>query len=370
MLKKTVAVLFGGVTSEHDVSLVSASFVTKNIDLEKYDLKMIGISKVGEWFLYSGTIDNIANNSWLDPNYIKPVTVSLIPQQKGFFVVENNEIKDFFKVDVIFSVIHGRNGEDGTLPALFKIAQIPFVGCDYISSAICMDKELTHILLQNNNIKNTDYVALKNHEFKQIDLDIFASHCEEKLKYPMFVKPANAGSSVGISKAYNRSELFDSIAKAFKIDKKIIIEKFVKGQEVECAVIGNDELFASIPGEIAPANDFYDYDAKYNNANSLLYIPAKISSQIAEQVREIAKKAYSALGCSGMARVDFFVTDNQEIILNEINTIPGFTSISMYPKLLVESGFKPKEITTKLITLALEQHDQNVKYDQIIDNIF
>lgn len=367
--KKTVVVLFGGVTTEHEVSLSSASFVISNIDLDKYDVKIIGISKSGEWFLYSGPVEKIQDNSWCEERYIKPVTISLVSKKKGFFVIENDQISDFLKADVIFSVIHGRNGEDGKLPALFEIAKIPFVGCDHLSGAICMDKDLTHIMLKNAGIKVVQHIVLNWFEFERLEkfgeFDVFESKCEEKLNYPMFVKPANAGSSVGIQKAKNKSELKYAISNAFQFDKKIVIEEFVNGREIECAVIGNEDVFASVPGEILPSNDFYDYDAKYRDSNSLLCIPADISDELAEEIKETAKKAYKVLGCSGMARVDFFLTDAQELFLNEPNTIPGFTSISMYPKLLMQSGFEAKEITTKLIQLAIKQHEFESRYNII-----
>ena len=314
MKKTTIGVIFGGVSTEHEVSLVSSSFILENIDKNKYEIKMIGISKNGEWFLYSGNIENIKNNNWMNKEYINPITISLIPNKKGFFIINNDNTIDFQKIDVVFPVLHGRNGEDGSIQALFKIANIPFVGCDYVSSALCMDKEFSHIILNNRNIKTTSFIAINKYEFNHSNFDTFENECKEKLEYPIFVKPANTGSSVGITKVKNKEELFKAIEKAFEIDKKIIIEKCVYGKEVECAVIGNNEPFASIVGEISPGNEFYDYDAKYNDDNSLLYIPARISEEASNKIRETAKKAYKILGCSGLTRMDFFLTDDQEII--------------------------------------------------------
>lgn len=365
MLKKHLGVIFGGLSTEYEVSLASATFILENIDLDKYELTMIGISKKGDWFLYEGDIKYIKTNQWLTKKYIKPITISLNPNKKGIYILEHNNKITFKPIDIIFPVLHGRNGEDGSIQGLFKIAGIPFVGCDYVSSAICMDKELTHTILESNNIKTAPWIALNKYEFENSNFDILEEEYKLKLGYPMFIKPANAGSSVGVSKAKNKLELLQAINNAYKIDKKIIIEGFVSGKEIECAVIGNNKPFASILGEISPSNDFYDYNAKYNNQNSLLYIPAKISEENSDKIREIAKKAFKVLGCSGMARIDFFLTANNDIILNEPNTIPGFTAISMYPKLLMNSGLEKKEIINNLLELGFEYYNENSIYNNI-----
>ncbi len=369
MKKQIIGIVFGGVSTEYEVSLQSASFIIDSIDREKFEIKTIGISKNGDWFIYRGNTEKIKNNSWLNEADTQPITLSLTQNQKGFFTINEstNSIK-YEPIDVLFPVLHGRNGEDGSIQALCKLANIPFVGCDHSSSSICMDKELTNIMLEKAGIKTTPYISLKEYEFSHSNFEDLEKKYENLFGYPMFVKPANAGSSVGISKASNKDELIASIKKAFEIDKKIIIEKCIVGKEVECAVIGNEEPFASILGEIAPSNEFYDYDAKYNDENSLLYIPARISDAISDKIRKIAIKAFKALSCSGMARIDFFLTKNEEIILNEPNTIPGFTNISMYPKLLIQSGFDAKTIINNLISLALESYNQNLKYDKIINN--
>lgn len=363
MTKKHLGVIFGGLSTEYEVSLKSVTFILDNIDFDKYELTMIGISKNGDWFLYEGDIQHIKNNQWLTEKYIKPITISLNKNKKGIYILEQNNKTTFKPIDIIFPVLHGRNGEDGSIQGLLKIAGIPFVGCDYISSAICMDKELTHTILESNNIKTAPWVALTKYEFENNNFDTLEEEYKLKLNYPMFIKPANAGSSIGVSKATNKLELLQSINNAYKIDKKIIIEGFISGKEIECAVIGNNNPFVSILGEISPSNDFYDYNAKYNNNNSLLHIPAKISQKSSDKIKEIAKKAFKALGCSGMARIDFFLTDNDEIILNEPNTIPGFTSISMYPKLLMHSGFNKKDIINKLLDLGLEYYNENLIYN-------
>lgn len=369
MNKKIIGILFGGVSTEYEISLQSASFIIDSIDKEKYDIKTIGISKNGDWFIYRGNTEKIKNNSWLNEANTQLITLSLMQNQKGFFTTD--KYKNNFQyepIDVLFPVLHGRNGEDGSVQALCKLANIPFVGCDHSSSSICIDKELTHIMLEKAGIKTSPYTSLKEYEFSHSNFDDLEKKYKTQLGYPMFVKPANAGSSVGVSKANNKNELIESIKKAFQIDKKIVIEKCIVGQEIECAVIGNDEPFASILGEIAPSNEFYDYDAKYNDENSLLYIPANISSETSNKIRQTAIKAFKALSCSGMARIDFFLTKDKEIILNEPNTIPGFTNISMYPKLLMKSGFDSKKIINDLISLALEYYNNNLKYDEIVNN--
>lgn len=365
MKKKFIGVIFGGVSTEHNISLLSASFVIDNIDTDKFEIKKIGISKEGKWYLYSGDTSHIRNNTWLNKHLTKPIALSLDPKKPGFFIIKDNGVTRFESVDVVFPVLHGKNGEDGSIQALLKIANIPCVGCDFVSSAICMDKDLTHTLLKNANINTTDHIALTDYEFKNSNFDELENKYKTRFNYPMFIKPANAGSSVGINKARNKNELLEYIKIALEVDKKIIIEPFVSGREIECAVIGNNEPFASILGEISPGNDFYDFDAKYNNTNSSLYIPANVSDQVSDQIRQIAIKAYKVLGCSGLTRIDFFLTPDNEIILNEPNTIPGFTEISMYIKLLVKSGFEQKEIITTLINLAFERHQLNLKYDTI-----
>lgn len=364
--KKVIGIICGGVSTEHNISLLSSLFIMDNIDLEKYELKIIIISKTGDWYLYNGDKKYILDDKWFDKKYIKPVTISLLPNKPGFFIINDDKSIKYEKIDIAFPVLHGRNGEDGTIQALFKIANIPYVGCDHVASMICMDKELTHIVLNNANIKTAPYFALTKFEFDNCNFELLEKNLKQKLDYPMFIKPANAGSSFGVNKAHDKSELLNYIIKAFEIDKKIVIEKCIYGKEIECAVIGNNEPFASIVGEISPCNEFYDYDAKYNDDNSLLFVPARISENISNKIRETAKNAFKILGCCGMARIDFFVTEKDDIILNEPNTIPGFTNISMYPKLLMKSGFESKEIINKLIDLAFENFNQNLKYDKIV----
>ena len=259
------------------------------------------------------------------------------------------------KVDVVFPVLHGKNGEDGTVQGLLQLAELPFVGCDMLSSADCMDKAVTNALADRAGIDQAKWMGFTEYEYRNNPQKIL-DEAAKKLGYPIFVKPANAGSSVGITKATDIHSLADGIETAFENDRKVVLEETVFGREVECAVLGNDEPIVATPGEIAPCNDFYDFDAKYVAGTSGLFIPARISEEQLKAVKKQAIKAYKALGCEGFSRVDFFVNDEQ-ILLNEINTIPGFTSISMYPKLFEHSGVSYPELIDRLITLAIQRKE-------------
>ena len=264
------------------------------------------------------------------------------------------------KLDAIFPVLHGKNGEDGTIQGLFEMSGIPYVGCGVLASAACMDKAVTNILLDSFGIDQAAFTWFYTYDYYKDPQKVLAQIETALPQYPLFVKPANAGSSVGITKAHNHEELLKAIDVATKEDSKIVIEENIVGYEVECAVLGNEEPIASVPGQIAPAAEFYDYDAKYNNAASELFIPARISKELQEKVREIAVKAYRSIGCSGLSRVDFFVTDEGRILLNEINTLPGFTSISMYPKLMAACGIEGADLIEKLLQSAFERNEKNV----------
>ncbi|MEG0229895.1 MAG: D-alanine--D-alanine ligase family protein, partial [Oscillospiraceae bacterium] len=260
------------------------------------------------------------------------------------------------KLDVVFPVLHGKFGEDGTIQGLLQMSTIAYVGCDTLASASCMDKAVTHTILTNANIKNAKYEIVTVSDAD--DNDTVRQRLEKSLGYPMYIKPANAGSSIGINMVSSAQYLNDAINIALTHDKKVVAEAKVTGTEVECAVLGNDEPIASCLGEIIPCNDFYDYEAKYISGNSQLIIPAQIDEDLSLSVQQIAIKAYKALGCSGLARVDFFVNkETKEIILNEINTIPGFTAISMYPKLFAQSGLPYNKLLDTLIELAIEKND-------------
>lgn len=350
---KNVLVLFGGCSSEHDVSVVSAASVIKNINPEKYNIYMIGITKDGKWYLYEGPVDALPEDKWLEAGKLSKATVSPDHGVHGIIIVRETGVEDV-RIDVAFPVLHGKNGEDGTIQGLFQLAGIPYVGCDMTSSAISMDKILTNTVADQNGIAQAKWDYITKYEYEKGVKTL--SSIADKLGYPIFVKPANAGSSVGISKAHNAEELEAALKLALLHDTRILFEEFIDGYEVECAVLGNDELITGVVGQITPANEFYDYDAKYSNAASILNIPALVSEEARDAVAKQAVKTFNALGCSGFSRVDFFVTKaDGRVLFNEINTIPGFTNISMYPKMIEAAGISYSELCDRLITLAEEK---------------
>ena len=351
MSKRSVAVIFGGASSEYEVSLRSASFVISGVDREKYDLTMVGITKKGQWFLYTGPENAIADDSWNRPEYVTPAVLPPDPSYHGLLVFSPDGVRTI-PLDAVFPVLHGKNGEDGTIQGVFQMAQIPFVGCGVLSSAVCMDKAITHTILDQAGIPNAMWADVYPWDLESFDE--LEAELSDTLGYPMFIKPANAGSSVGVSKAVDKTALLEGLKLAFQHDGKAIVEEFIKGREVECAVFGNHAAKASVLGEIAPKKEFYDYEAKYEDDSTDLYIPARIPAETADLVRELALAAFESLGCEGLARVDFFVQDDG-IILNEVNTLPGFTSISMYPKLMMEGGISPYDLVGGLIELAFQK---------------
>lgn len=353
MSKLKVAVLFGGCSSEHEVSLVSATSVIENLSQSLYEVIPIGITKNGHWIYYPGPIENIASGSWSDNLDCCPAVISPDSTHKGILKLMPDGSYSLLKIDCVFPVLHGKNGEDGTIQGLLELAGIPYVGCDVLSSAACMDKSMTHIVLESAQVKCAKWERILRSELSEID-----KKCDEiadSLSFPIFVKPARAGSSVGINKATDEGSLRESIILAFTHDDKVICEEAIAGKEVECAVLGNGSPSASIVGEIVPAGDFYDYDAKYIN-DSKLIIPADIDKSVASQIQSYATQAYKIMDCSGLARVDFFVTKYNEVYLNEINTMPGFTSISMYPKLWEKSGIPYSKLLQELIEYAVEKN--------------
>lgn len=340
-MKTRVAVLFGGKSTEHEVSRASAASVLRNIDEKKYDIYPIGITKDGKWFEYTGSYDKIEDGSWEKDQFYKKC--------EGERLLFNGE------VDVVFPVLHGLFGEDGTIQGMCKLVNIPCVGPSVMSSAVCMDKVYTKYVLERFGVKQADYVIVNKPSY-EIEKETIIKTIEEKLGYCVFIKPSNSGSSVGITKAHNREELISGLEGAFKYDRKILVEEALDAKEIEVAILGNDSPKASIPGEIKPAKEFYDYEAKYQNATSELLIPASMSKKGLEEIQKIAIDVYKALDCAGLARVDFLVTkDKDEIYLNEVNTLPGFTSISMYPKLWEKTGIKYTDLIDKLIQLAIER---------------
>ncbi|MEM1485008.1 D-alanine--D-alanine ligase family protein [Oscillospiraceae bacterium PP1C4] len=353
MTKKTVAVVFGSISSEYEVSLISATSVLQNIPRDKYDVVMLGVTKDGRWLEYTGSIDLIGQDKWQQSGCTAPAIISPDRSVGGIMRFTPHGTENV-KIDIILPVLHGEHGEDGTIQGLFEMAGIPYVGCGVLASSTCMDKETTHILLEAAGIRTAPFVALVRSQLTQ--LDELEPSLVQKLGYPMFVKPANTGSSVGVSKAKNKEELRTALEKAFKYDRKVLVETAIVGDEVECAVLGNyDDTIASVVGEIVPHHEFYDYEGKYLDNSTDLYIPARIPEETSDKIRETAQIAFAAMGCTGLSRIDFFALRDGSVVINEINTIPGFTSISMYPKLFAASGIAYGDLIHRLLTLALEK---------------
>lgn len=353
MSKPSIGIICGGNSSEHTVSLSSAETISKFISKEKYDVHYIGITKNGKWYLLGSEKYILDDSAWeINPDN-KPAVISPDSGTKGIIIQGKNTFNTI-KLDAIIPVLHGKNGEDGAIQGLLQLSGIPTVGCDMVSSAACMDKVITNTMLSFNGINKAKFYWFTKYDFEK-NPEKCVSDAELALKkYPMFVKPSKAGSSVGISKAKNRDELISAIKIAAKEDEKILIEEAITGKEVECAILGNNELIASTVGEISPSGDFYDYKSKYISGDSGLHIPARIDSKTAKEIKEIAKRAFKIMGCKGLSRVDFFVEDKtNKILLNEINTFPGFTEISMYPKLIEKSGYPLPKLIDKLIELAI-----------------
>ena len=355
MRKIRVAVVFGGVSSEHEVSLLSAKSVIENIPNDKYEIVMLGITKKGEWLLYRGEPDKLPGSQWENDPGNLPAFISPDAKSHGIFVSHKNGSYEVIALDTVFPVLHGRNGEDGTIQGLFTLAQLPFVGCGVAASAICMDKALTNSVLDACGIEQAKWEQAGVKDFENNGAAII-SRIESNLGYPVFVKPANAGSSVGISKANDRAELYKAVDVAARHDRKIVFEEAVKGREIECAVLGGWQPTASCCGEIVPCNEFYDYNAKYIADATKLLIPAPLPRETSEKIRATAVKAFQLLGCEGLTRMDFFVRESDgAVLLNEPNTIPGFTAISMYPKLFEASGIPYPELLDTLIKLSIER---------------
>lgn len=328
-MKKKLVIIFGGKSTEHDISIKSARSIMEYINKDKYEIKLVYIDKKGKWLLC---------------NNIKKLN-SLI------------ELKDFKILewcDIVFPILHGSYGEDGKLQGLLEMLNINYVGCDLKSSCNCMDKEITKILLNNQNILQADYIRVDKTNY---DLNNTLKEIKEKINYPCFIKPANSGSSIGIYKIYHESEVDKYIKEAFKYDNKILIEKYIRGREVEVGILGNDDIIVSNIGEIIAKDDFYSYDAKYNSKESIVKVPTKLNKDIENKIKEYAKKAYETMGCSGLSRIDFFIENStNNVYLNEINTMPGFTNISMYPILFEEIGIKYDILIDKLIELGINRH--------------
>lgn len=349
-MKKTVAVIFGGQSSEYEVSLHSTASVLMNMP-EAYDVVMIGITKDGHWYEYRSDVSAIEDNTWTEKE-ITPAVLSVDPKDHGFLIryPDHEEVR---RVDVVFPVLHGPHGEDGMVQAVCELASIPCVGCGMISSALCMDKEYTHIVAQHAGVPMARWIAVRK---DGCNPDQLFETVRDTLHMPCIIKPANAGSSFGVSKAKDKDSFLQGLQDAFQYDRKVIIEEFMKGFEVGCAVLGNHGEVMGEPDEIEIVTDIFDYTEKYNLISSQIHVPARISETEKQRVYELSSIIYQALSCTGMARIDFFVTADG-VFLNELNTIPGFTSHSRYPSMLKAKGYAFARVIDELIQCALQEQN-------------
>ncbi len=347
MSRKTIAVLFGGCSSEYDVSLQSACAVIETIDRDKYEIVMLGITRNGEWIKYDGPAGQIQDDTWRRHPSCARAVISPDRQTHGLLVTADDGTVSM-KIDAAFPVLHGKNGEDGTLQGLLELAGIPIIGCGVLSSAVCMDKDIAHRLVQAAGIKTTPS-AVVTASMREHDI----MKAADGLKYPLFVKPANAGSSFGISQAADPSQLLEAVHNAFGHDRKVVIEQAVEGFEVGCAVLGCDTLAVGEVDEIELRDGFFDYTEKYTLQTSKIHMPARISGETAARVKQTAVIIYRALECSGFARVDMFLTPQGDIVFNEVNTIPGFTAHSRYPGMLRGIGMSFADVVNTLIGQAV-----------------
>ena len=353
--KIRVALLFGSCSSEHEVSCVSAAAWADALATmpDRYEVILVGITKQGRWLKYSGSTEGMRSGSWEQDASCVPCVLSPDRSDHGLLVHSANGY-ELLPVDVVAPILHGKNGEDGTIQGLLELAGLPYVGCGVLGSAVCMDKIIANRVMDATGIPRCEWDCMER--WQRPELAAIARRAAEKLGWPIFVKPANAGSSVGISKARDMAELEAAVDLALQHDSRVVFERFVQGQEVECAVRGNDEVSGTHPGEILASAEFYTYDDKYISGTSRVAIPAQLAPEKLDEVRDLAVRAYRALCCKGLARVDFFVEHGtQRVLLNEVNTLPGFTSISMYPKLMLAAGETYPGLLDSLITLALER---------------
>ena len=349
MDKKNVLVLFGGASPEHEISKISADTVIKHLSEEKYHVIPVYITREGQWLLYDGTIDHIKNIAW--EKFGTPAVLSPDRINRGLLRIVGDKVKTI-PVDVVFPVLHGENGEDGTIQGLCALANVPCVGCGVLSSAVCMDKVFMKIIASHTGLPQTKYLVIPRYELDY--LDSVTKKIRYHIGYPCFIKPAKAGSSIGITKATNKKEVLEGLQIASAFSDKIIVEKAVDGREIECGVIGGGlDIRVSIPGEVVPAAEFYDYDAKYNNIESKTIVPAPIPEDIVKLTQQMAADIFRAVDGNGLARVDFFLDETNNVIFNEINTVPGFTGISMFSMAWEASGISQSNLLDILIEIAM-----------------
>lgn len=341
--RKKIGILFGGCSSEHEVSLKSAASIIRHIDQEQYQLVQIGITKKGKWLLYQGETEKISDGSWEQDESCRPAVISPDRSVGGVCCNEKGGVK-IYPLDAALPVLHGRAGEDGTVQGLLELAGIPVIGCGTMSSAICMDKDMSHRLAGSIGVRVPKSQVLEHKA--QIDE---AYQWAKGIGYPVFVKPATEGSSIGISKVYKESDLETAVNQAFAYDSKVILEETIDGFEVGCALLGGDELVLGAVDEIEVPSGFFDFEEKYTQEHSHIYVPARISEEKSKEIQETARKIYGILGCKGFARVDLFLTPKGEVVFNEVNTIPGFTPYSRYPKMLGQVGISYGEMIQRMI---------------------
>ncbi len=364
MASQRIAVLFGGRSGEHDVSLRSAASIMQALSDNNHNVFPVGITRDGRWLAGGDPMAALLNKQVPGDCYFTSVITD--PVEPGFLLWKNGddgskEVIAYEKVDLVFPVLHGTYGEDGTVQGLLDMAGIPYIGAGVLASATGMDKVVMKEIFLRNGLPVGDYLHFMSNRWQTGQSGIIAA-VEEEISYPCFIKPANLGSSVGISKAYSRDQLLAGIDEALLYDEKVLVEAHIPGREIECSVLGDMEAFASLPGEIVPNTDFYDYHSKYIDDRSELIIPAELTPETVSEIKRLAIEAFKALSVSGMARVDFFVdSENGKIVLNEINTIPGFTSISMYPKLWEASGVGYAQLVERLVQIALARYERRSK---------
>lgn len=353
--KIKLGIIFGGRSGEHEVSLMSAASVIRAVDQEKYDIVCIGITKQGQWMIYDGPIESIENGQW------EKIAQDLYRQRPDLYTInligDGSALRD--KVDIVFPVLHGPYGEDGTIQGLFEMVDVPYVGADVLGSVTAMDKACSKILFEKEKLPICNYSVVYRKDFDK-NFQTIIEDIERAFNYPVFIKPANLGSSVGISKARNQNELAEALLEASQYDRKIIIEEFINCREIETGVIGNDDPKVAAVGEIIPSKEFYDYEAKYfDGGKSKICIPANITKEQEDIIRALAIDAYKALDCCGFARVDFFISkDTDKIYINEINTIPGFTPFSMFPLLWEEKGVEYSKLIDQLIDYGFKKYEE------------
>jgi len=356
MGKVRVGIVFGGKSVEHEVSLQSAKNIIDAIDRDKYDVVLLGVDKNGRWQINEeeSFLLNADDSKRIS---LKPTDdqISVLPGENELQIINQTTQKALAQIDVIFPVIHGTLGEDGSLQGLLRILNLPYVGVDLLGSAVSMDKDFAKRILRDAGISIAKGLVFKKGQQSEIDFKAV----ESQLGLPLFIKPVNQGSSVGVSKVKLETEFYQAVNEAFMYDDKILIEEAIVGREIECAVLGNEDPIASLPGEILPQTDFYSYESKYiNESGAILSAPADLTESETNRVREEALRVFKALDCEGMARIDFFMKDDGTLIVNEVNTIPGFTKISMYPRLWGISGLPYPELIDRLIELAFERHER------------